>query len=231
MAGVVLKWVSGERETNFLRAERLIRQAAAAGANIVCTTESFLDGYAVDNENLSLEEYRELGEPVPDGKYVQRLANLASELRIYLVAGLTEADGEQRRLQQEEELGRKADRSQGDGGPLIATQAAHHGAVDEPRRRYQRLRQHHGPRQPQNLARGRDRNGWAEPVGADGGAGLDIAAEIVIDTLPNFREGSDTVNSTIRSQEWRFCCFNISQISAEVGNAEKLLRKIEKDRR
>jgi predicted amidohydrolase len=37
-----------------------------------------------------------LGEPIPDGKYFQRLAALVRELKIHLVAGLTEADGELR---------------------------------------------------------------------------------------------------------------------------------------
>ena len=37
MAGILLKWVEGDKAVNYQRAERLIRQAAASGANIVAT--------------------------------------------------------------------------------------------------------------------------------------------------------------------------------------------------
>ena len=45
VAGIVLKWIPKEREKNYKRAEVLVREAAAKGAKIVCTTECFLDGY------------------------------------------------------------------------------------------------------------------------------------------------------------------------------------------
>src|SRR5262245_33044857 len=41
VAGVVLKWVRGDKEANFRRVEPLIREAVAGGARIVCTTECF----------------------------------------------------------------------------------------------------------------------------------------------------------------------------------------------
>src|SRR5262245_45043933 len=47
VAGLVLKWVRADKETNFRRVEPMIREAASHGAQIVCTTECFLDGYAV----------------------------------------------------------------------------------------------------------------------------------------------------------------------------------------
>ena len=37
-----------------------------------------------------------LGEPIPDGHYFQRLAALAKELHIDLLAGMLEADGDNR---------------------------------------------------------------------------------------------------------------------------------------
>ena len=92
VAGVVLKWLRGDKEANYRRAERLIRQAAAGGARIVCTTECFLDGYAIKDKSIPLEQYRALGEPIPDGRYFRLLAALADELDIYLVAGMLEAD-------------------------------------------------------------------------------------------------------------------------------------------
>jgi predicted amidohydrolase len=96
VAGIVLKWVRGDKEANYRRAEPMIREAATNGAKIVCTTECFLDGYAIADKSIPLEQYRALGEPIPNGKYFQRLASLAKELRIHLIAGMTEADGEAR---------------------------------------------------------------------------------------------------------------------------------------
>lgn len=96
VAGIVLKWLRTEKETNLQRAEKLIREAAGGGAEIVCTTECFLDGYAIADKSIPLDEYRALGEPIPGGSCFERLAALADELDIHLVAGMLEADGEHR---------------------------------------------------------------------------------------------------------------------------------------
>jgi predicted amidohydrolase len=92
VAGVVLKWIRGDKEANYRRVEPLIREAAGLGAKIVCTTECFLDGYAIADKSIPLEVYRALGERVPDGPYCQRLMKLADELDIFLVAGMLEAE-------------------------------------------------------------------------------------------------------------------------------------------
>lgn len=96
IAGIVLKWVHADKEANYRRMEPMIREAAASGAKIVCTTECFLDGYAVADKNLPPDTYRALGEEIPLGAYYKRLAGLAGELKIHLVAGLVEADGRSR---------------------------------------------------------------------------------------------------------------------------------------
>jgi predicted amidohydrolase len=96
VAGIVLKWLRADKEANYSRAEKLIIAAAADGAQLVCTTECFLDGYAIDDKSIPLESYRALGEPIPSGKYFQRLAELADRLNIYLIAGMLEADGDKR---------------------------------------------------------------------------------------------------------------------------------------
>jgi predicted amidohydrolase len=93
IAGIVLKWVRADREANYRRIEPMIREAAAKGAQIVCTTECFLDGYAIADHNLPLADYLALGEEIPSGTYYKRLAALAGELKIHLVAGMVEADG------------------------------------------------------------------------------------------------------------------------------------------
>lgn len=82
VAGIVLKWICTDKEANFRRAEPMIRQAAAGGAQIVCTTECFLDGYAIQDKSIPLDVYRRLGEPIPAGPYYKRLAALARESRI-----------------------------------------------------------------------------------------------------------------------------------------------------
>lgn len=97
VAGIVLKWIRTEKEINYQRAEKMIREAAAGGAKIVMTTESFLDGYAIADKSIPLKKYRALGEPIPGGAYFEKLSSLADELDIHLVAGIMEADGEQRR--------------------------------------------------------------------------------------------------------------------------------------
>jgi predicted amidohydrolase len=96
VAGVVLKWVRGDKEANYRRAEPMIREAAARGAKIVCTTECFLDGYAIADKSIPLDTYRALGESIPDGEYCRRLIALADELDIVLVAGMLEAQGDAR---------------------------------------------------------------------------------------------------------------------------------------
>jgi len=96
VAGIVLKWIRADKEANFRRIEPMIRQAAAGGAQIVCTTECFLDGYAIADKSIPLDDYRSLGEPIPEGRYFKRLAALARELKVVLVAGMLEADGEAR---------------------------------------------------------------------------------------------------------------------------------------
>jgi predicted amidohydrolase len=96
VAGIVLKWIRGDKEANYRRAEALIEEAAQGKAQLVCTTECFLDGYAIKDKTIPLEEYRALGEPIPGGEYFNRLATLADRLDIHLIAGMLEADGHQR---------------------------------------------------------------------------------------------------------------------------------------
>ena len=96
VAGIVLKWIRTDKEINFRRAAKMIREAAKGGAEIVCTTECFLDGYAIADKSIPLEKYRALGESIPNGPYFRKLAALADELDIHLVAGMLEADGEKR---------------------------------------------------------------------------------------------------------------------------------------
>jgi predicted amidohydrolase len=94
VAGLILRWAPGDCEANFRRAEKLIRQAASEGARIVCTPESFLDGYSVRMLALSRDAFRALAEKVPSGQYFSRLQRVSDECNIYLIVGLTERDGD-----------------------------------------------------------------------------------------------------------------------------------------
>lgn len=96
VAGIVLKWIRTDKDANYRRAAKMVREAAKGGAKIVCTTECFLDGYAIADKSIPLEKYRALGEPIPDGPHFKKLAALAHELKIHLVAGMLEADGDKR---------------------------------------------------------------------------------------------------------------------------------------
>ncbi len=96
VAGIVLKWIRTDKDANYRRAELMIRQAAAGGAKIVCTTECFLDGYAIADKSIPLDAYRALGERIPGGPYFNRLLQLADDLDIHLIAGMLEADGDAR---------------------------------------------------------------------------------------------------------------------------------------
>lgn len=96
VAGIVLKWLRADKHANFERIEPLLREAASGGAQIVCTTECFLDGYAIADKSIPLDAYRALGEVIPGGCYYEKLRALADELDIHLVAGMLEADGDHR---------------------------------------------------------------------------------------------------------------------------------------
>ncbi len=93
VAGLVLKWVRGNRPLNLARIEPMIREAAERGAQLAVTTECFLDGYAVRDKSIPLDAYFAMGEPLPDGPYFRRLAELARELEIHLAIGVHEVSG------------------------------------------------------------------------------------------------------------------------------------------
>jgi predicted amidohydrolase len=94
VAGIILRWFPGDREANISRAEKLIRKAAHKGARIICTPESFLDGYSVRLPALSRDAFRTLAEEIPSGHYFSRLQRVSDECNVYLIAGLTERAGD-----------------------------------------------------------------------------------------------------------------------------------------
>ena len=93
VAGIVLKWIRGDKQQNYDRFEAMARQAAAEGADLICSTECFLDGYAITDKSIPADRYYAMGEKIPGGEYYNKLANLAKELGVFLAAGIHEIDG------------------------------------------------------------------------------------------------------------------------------------------
>ncbi len=82
--------VFGETARNVARSVELITEAASAGAQLVVLPELCNTGYVFQTR----QEAFELAEPVPDGPTTRRWSEVAGELGIHLVAGITERDGE-----------------------------------------------------------------------------------------------------------------------------------------
>ncbi len=86
-----------DKDANIATLERLTRQAAHAGAQVVVTPEGFVEGYVWHDDfpkDFSRERYLEIGEAV-DGPVLARLGALAADLKIYLAVGFAERRGEQ----------------------------------------------------------------------------------------------------------------------------------------
>ncbi|HEY5551072.1 MAG TPA: carbon-nitrogen hydrolase family protein [Opitutaceae bacterium] len=95
VAGLKLAPVPFDKEGNYAKFEKYAREAAAAGAQLVITSECYLDGYVGNPKlypELTQEKFLAFAEPV-DGEYVRRAAALARELKIHLVFGFSERRG------------------------------------------------------------------------------------------------------------------------------------------
>lgn len=84
--GLVQMSMGPDPEANFATAMKYIREAARQGANIVCLPELFRTQYFCQRQDLRLFDQ---AEPIP-GPSTERLAELARELRVSIVASLFE---------------------------------------------------------------------------------------------------------------------------------------------
>ncbi len=84
--GLVQMSMGPDPEANFAAAMKHIRDAARQGANIVCLPELFRTQYFCQRQDLQLFDQ---AEPIP-GSSTQRLAELARELQVSIVASLFE---------------------------------------------------------------------------------------------------------------------------------------------
>ncbi len=89
-----MKGTAWKLEDNFVRMEKVVRQAAADKAQVVVTPEGMLEGYVCADPYTTRERMLKIAQPVPDGPYVVRARKLAKELGIYLVFGFLELAGE-----------------------------------------------------------------------------------------------------------------------------------------
>jgi predicted amidohydrolase len=84
LGGVQFSGVPEAKDANIATAERLIREAAGQGAQIIMTPEVVLTGF------VGGEHERRLAEPIP-GPVTERFGALARELGAYLLIGMSEA--------------------------------------------------------------------------------------------------------------------------------------------
>ena len=80
---------------NFSRLHELTRRAVEQGAEIVSFHEGCIPGYTWI-QPLTLEQLRDVAEPVPDGLSTRRLIEIAREFSTVIMAGLFEKDADGR---------------------------------------------------------------------------------------------------------------------------------------
>jgi N-carbamoylputrescine amidase len=88
--GLIQMRMSGDPEDNFTRAVDRIRDAATRGAQVICLPELFRSPYFCQTEN---HDFFKLAEPMP-GPSTDRLAKLAGELGVVIIASLFEKRAE-----------------------------------------------------------------------------------------------------------------------------------------
>lgn len=85
-----------DKAGNYARFEQFAREAAAGGAQLIVTSECYLDGYPGNmkmHPDMTPEKLVALAEPV-DGPYVKKAAALAKELGVHIVFCFSERRGE-----------------------------------------------------------------------------------------------------------------------------------------
>jgi N-carbamoylputrescine amidase len=86
--GIIQDHATADAAANVARAERLIREAAGRGAQVICLKELFNGPYFCQAE---VGERFDLAEPIP-GPTTERLARLAEELAVVLVVPIFERE-------------------------------------------------------------------------------------------------------------------------------------------
>ena len=82
---------SGDKDYNLSVIERLAKQAAEQGSDVIAFHECSITGYTLARR-LSKDQMLDLAEFVPDGKSIKRLTQIAEQHDIVVLAGLFEKD-------------------------------------------------------------------------------------------------------------------------------------------
>ncbi|HKG06390.1 MAG TPA: nitrilase-related carbon-nitrogen hydrolase, partial [Pedobacter sp.] len=84
---------SGDKAYNLATIEKMVSDAAASGAEVICFHECSVTGYTFAR-NLNRRELFKLAERIPDGPTVATLTALAKKHQIIILAGLFEVEGD-----------------------------------------------------------------------------------------------------------------------------------------
>lgn len=90
IACVQFEPVFGDVDANLAAMEARIRKAHRQGATVIVLPELADTGYVFHD----IDEVAALTAPIPDGRSAQHLAALAAKLRLHIVSGLAEREGE-----------------------------------------------------------------------------------------------------------------------------------------
>ncbi|QIH34619.1 nitrilase family protein [Sphingobacterium sp. DR205] len=82
---------SADKAYNLNVIERLSKEAAAQGAEVIAFHECSITGYTFAR-NLDRQQMLDIAEPVPDGESTQKLIAIAAKYNITILAGLFEKD-------------------------------------------------------------------------------------------------------------------------------------------
>ena len=79
-------------EANWRAFERIFVARASEGIDLVVTPECFLDGYAVEAKDWTLEHFSQVAQDVTTSPYIARVRALAKKHKTSIVFGFTEND-------------------------------------------------------------------------------------------------------------------------------------------
>lgn len=82
---------SGDKAYNLSIIEKLAKEAASKGSHVIAFHECSITGYTFARK-LNKEQLLDVAEPIPDGKSIQKLQQIAQNYNITILAGLFEKD-------------------------------------------------------------------------------------------------------------------------------------------
>ncbi len=86
MRGVPVKW---DLDANMRVFEEQVQAAGALDADVFITPECWLDGYAAPDPESTPERLRKIAQPLEGSRYLDRVAELADELNLWICFGFS----------------------------------------------------------------------------------------------------------------------------------------------